>query len=154
VLMTGSGPQNRDEAVIPGFPIFKRIADFLTRRGLAVLRYDDRGVGQSSGDYTSATIQDFAADGKAAVAYLRARPDINPAQVGVLGHSEGGLYAAMMGADPDSGVAFIVSVAGSAVSGRDLLLHQNELVLRGAGVSNQLIQSQVDFLKAVFPLLE
>lgn len=153
-LMTGSGPQDRDEMVVPGFPIFKRIADSLTRQGVAVLRYDDRGVGQSTGSYNSASIQDLASDGRAAVAFLKTRADINPDQVGVLGHSEGGIYAAILGADPDSGLAFIIALAGTAADGRAVLRRQNELLLRAAGASDALLQSQFDFLEAAFPLIE
>lgn len=154
VLMSGSGAQDRDEMVIPGFPIFRLIADHLTRQGIAVLRYDDRGTGKSTGDYASASSFDLATDAQAAVDYLKTRDDINPDQIGVMGHSEGGLYAAMMGADPESGVAFIVSMAGPAVNGRDVLLLQNELILKASGASNELIQNQLDFLKNVYPLVE
>ncbi|MBC7809500.1 MAG: alpha/beta fold hydrolase, partial [Burkholderiales bacterium] len=153
VLMTGSGPQDRNEEVVPGFRIFEQIADHLTRAGVAVLRYDDRGVGESTGDYAATSIYDFASDGLAAVDYLRAREDIDPAQVGVLGHSEGGIYAAQIGANPDSGVAFIISVAGTAVPGEELLLHQSELILRSTGASQELIDSQRDFLIEAFPLI-
>lgn len=130
ILMSGSGPQDRDEVVVPGFPIFKRIADHLTRNGVAVLRYDDRGVGESQGDYKSTSIYDFAADGEAAIAYLQSREDINPDQVGVMGHSEGGVYASIIGANPDSGAAFIITMAGPAVDGKAILLRQNELILQ------------------------
>ncbi|MCC7209275.1 MAG: alpha/beta fold hydrolase [Anaerolineae bacterium] len=154
VLMSGSGAQDRDEMVIPGFPIFRLIADHLTRQGIAVLRYDDRGTGKSTGEYASATVQELASDGQAAVDYLKTRADINPDQIGVMGHSEGGLYAALMGANPESGVAFIVSMAGPAVNGKDVLLVQNEMVLKASGASDELIQNQLDFLNRVYPLVE
>jgi len=153
VLMTGSGPQDRNEEVVPGFRIFEQIADHLTRSGVAVLRYDDRGVGQSTGDYAATSIYEFAADGLAAVDYLRSREDIDPEQVGVLGHSEGGIYAAQIGANPDSGVAFIISMAGTAVLGEDILLRQNELILQANGTSQAMIESQLEFLNASFPLV-
>jgi pimeloyl-ACP methyl ester carboxylesterase len=154
VMMTGSGPQDRDEMVIPGFPIFKLIADDLTRQGIAVLRYDDRGVGQSTGEFNETSVQEFASDGIAGVAYLRSRDDINPAQVGVFGHSEGGLYSAMIGANPDSGVAFIVSLAGTAVPGMDLLREQNRLILEQAGASQAQIDLQLAMLDEINPLLQ
>jgi len=150
ILMSGTGPQDRDEIVVPGFPIFKRIADHLTRNGIAVLRYDDRGVGQSDGDYDTTSIYDFAADAEAAIAYLKTREDINPAQVGVMGHSEGGVYASIIGADPDSGAAFIISMAGPAVDGKDILLHQNELIMQTGDATDEQIQSQIDFLNSIF----
>lgn len=154
VLMTGSGPQDRDEVVVPGFPIFRLIADHLTRQGIAVLRYDDRGVGQSTGEFTETSIQDFASDGQAAVDYLKTRPDINAEQVGVLGHSEGGVYAAMLGANPDSGIAFIVSLAGPAVDLTEVLFLQNQLILISQGASDELIRSQFLFLEAAIPLIQ
>lgn len=152
VLMTGSGPQNRDEQILPGFPIFKYIADHLTPLGIAVLRYDDRGVAESTGDYAAATLQDLASDGKAAVAYLRSRADINPDEVGVLGHSEGGAYSAMLGADPDSGIAFIISMAGTAVNGLDLLKVQNQRIIEASGLGQDAIDAQLAFLDAAYPL--
>ncbi|MCL4251785.1 MAG: alpha/beta hydrolase [Anaerolineae bacterium] len=155
VLMTGTGPQNRDETVVPGFPVFKLIADHLTRNGIAVLRYDDRGVGQSGGDYDATSIYDFAADGEAAIAYLKTRDDINPDQVGVMGHSEGGVYASIIGAHPDSGAAFIISMAGTAVDGKELLLRQNELLMQSGDATDEQIQSQLDFLNSIFaPIAE
>jgi uncharacterized protein len=153
-LMTGSGPQTRDEIVVPGFPIFELIADHLTRHGIAVLRYDDRGVGESTGDYQAASVQDLASDGQAAVAYLRSREEINADQVGVLGHSEGGIYAAMLGADPDSGVAFIVSLAGTAVNGLDMLKEQNRLIMAAAGLPEDVIDTQLAYLDSAYPLVQ
>ncbi len=155
VLMTGSGPQDRDEIVVPGFPVFKLIADHLTRNGIAVLRYDDRGVGQSGGDYNSASIYDFVQDAEAAIQYLKTRPDIDPDQIGVLGHSEGGVDASIIGADPASGAAFIVSMAGPAVDGRSILLRQNEMIMQSAGASEAQIQQQLDYLNSIFgPITE
>ncbi len=152
VLMTGSGPQTRDEIVVPGFPIFRIIADYLTREGFAVLRYDDRGMGESTGDYDTATIYDFAADAQAAVNYLHTRDDINPAQVGVLGHSEGGVYAAILGADPDSGVDFIISMAGIGVSGKDVVIKQSQLILQAGGASQERVNRTAEQLEMLLPL--
>lgn len=149
VLMTGSGPQNRDAEAVLGFPIFRLIADALTRQGIAVLRYDDRGVGQSTGDYSAATIQDFAADGRAAVAYLASRDDIDAYRIGAFGHSEGALYAAMLGADADSGVAFIVSMSGTAVAGTEGILHQNRLALEASGLSEAYIHTYLEMLAQI-----
>jgi hypothetical protein len=155
VLMSGSGAQDRDEMVVPGFPIFRLIADHLTRQGIAVLRYDDRGTGKSTGNYAAASVHDLALDAQAAVDYLKTRDDINPDEIGVMGHSEGGLYAAMMGANSEeSGVAFIVSMAGPAVDGKDVLLVQNELIMKVSGSSDAVIQTQLDFLSTIYPLVE
>jgi pimeloyl-ACP methyl ester carboxylesterase len=150
VLMTGSGPQTRDEEIVPGFPIFALIADALTRQGVAVLRYDDRGVGQSTGDHSAASIQDFASDGQAAVRYLHTHADIDPAQIGVLGHSEGSLYAAMLSANPQSGVAFAVSLAGPAVVGYEGIIHQTAEQYRVTGVPQAFIDLQVRQLHDIF----
>ncbi|MEZ4668058.1 MAG: alpha/beta fold hydrolase [Anaerolineae bacterium] len=155
VLVTGSGPQDRDESLAPAAAIkpFRLIADALTRAGIAVLRYDDRGIGKSTGDFASATTPDFASDASAAIQYLMTRSDINPKQIGVLGHSEGGEVAAMLGAN-DPHVAFIVSMAGPAVSGADVLLLQNKLIMQAGGAGDEQIQLQLDFLQQAFGLME
>jgi dienelactone hydrolase len=91
ILISGSGPQNRDEEIpgVSGYQPFRVIADHLARNGIAVLRYDDRGVGGSTGDYATATSADFATDAEAALSYLLGRDEIDPEQIGLLGHSEG-----------------------------------------------------------------
>ncbi|MCA9914088.1 MAG: alpha/beta fold hydrolase [Anaerolineae bacterium] len=129
ILITGSGPQNRDEEIL-GFRIFQQIADHLTRNGIAVLRYDDRGVGESSGEYDTSTAADFAVDASAAVDYLLTREDINPDEIGLLGHSEGGIVAPMTAVMNDN-VGFVILMAGPAASGVDVLLLQQEMVLAG-----------------------
>lgn len=135
VLVTGSGPQDRDESLNPVAAIkpFRLIADALTREGVAVLRYDDRGIGKSTGDFATATTADFADDATAAIDYLLTRDEIDSDQIGLLGHSEGGMVAAMLAAN-NPNLAFVISMAGVAVSGRDISLFQNEhgLDLRGA----------------------
>lgn len=138
VLMTGSGAQDRDESMRPVTTLkpFALIADALTSAGVAVLRYDDRGVGGSTGDYATATVEDLAGDGAAALAYLRSRPEIDPTRIGLLGHSEGGLYAAQLAA-ADPGIAFVVGMAAPAVDGVSLLVAQNEAIQRAAGASDE-----------------
>ncbi len=121
-LITGSGQQDRNETVAGHRP-FLVLADYLTRRGIAVLRVDDRGVGGSTGDVARATSEDFAGDAIAAIAYLKARPEINPNQIGLVGHSEGGLIAPMVAVRvPD--VAFIVLLAGPGLPGDQILRTQ------------------------------
>ena len=133
VLLSGSGPQDRDESIPPVLlKPFALIADALTRAGVAVLRFDDRGVVRSTGDFASATTADFTADGRAAVAFLRSRPEIDPTRVGALGHSEGGLEVASMAA-ADPSLAFVVAMGGPAVPGVDLLVAQTEAIARAAG---------------------
>ncbi|MCC6804045.1 MAG: alpha/beta hydrolase [Anaerolineae bacterium] len=155
VLVSGSGPQDRDESLGGGIAMkpFRLIADALTRAGVAVLRYDDRGVGKSTGDFGSATVSDFAADAAAAIDYLLTRADINPDQIGLLGHSEGGLVAAMLGAgDPD--LDFIISMAGPSVNGRDVLLVQNRRLLEAEGATQEQIDSQVAYVEQLLNVLD
>jgi pimeloyl-ACP methyl ester carboxylesterase len=132
VLITGSGPQTRDEEVF-GFKVFATLADGLTRRGLAVYRYDDRGVGESTGTLATSTTADFAGDALAAVARLRETPGIDAARVGLLGHSEGGTAAAIAAARSRD-VAFVVMLAGTATPGDAVLRQQARdiAVARGA----------------------
>jgi hypothetical protein len=124
VTITGSGPQDRDGrlAGINGYRPFRALADTLGRRGVAVLRFDERGVGGSTGTYAGATTQDFAADVRAALAWLRTRPDVDPRRLALLGHSEGGLVAPMV-ATTDT-VAAVVLMAATAIPGRRILESQ------------------------------
>jgi hypothetical protein len=142
VLITGSGPHNRDEELL-GFKTFRIIADHFTRHGLAVLRCDDRGVGGSTGSKTLSTTADHADDVLAAVKLLQGRPDINPAQVGLCGHSEGGIIAPIVAAKSKD-VAFIVLIAGPAVTGDKLILFQLEVLMRGGGAGEEQIRKSLD----------
>lgn len=132
VMITGSGAQDRDEAIL-GHKPFAVIADALTRRGVAVLRLDDRGVGQSTGDFVKATETDFAADTEAAVRYLRARGEIDPRRIGLIGHSEGGLIAPMV-ANQDPRIAFLVLMAGPGAPMIDVLNAQRLALAPAMGV--------------------
>ena len=139
-LVSGSGPQDRDGATgaIPGYRPFVAIAEHLARNGIAVLRYDDRGVGESSGDYGTATEPDFVADARAALEFLLARSDIDAKRVGIVGQSEGGMIAAMIAA-ADSRAAFVISLAGPAVKGDELLLRQAERAAQAEGMSPSMV---------------
>ena len=151
VLISGSGAQDRDETVF-GHKPFWVLADHLTRRGLAVLRYDDRGVGGSTGDIAVATMPDFASDALAAVAYLAARPEIDATRIGLVGHSEGASVAPMA-ANRSGDVAFVVLLAGMGVNGRQLLEMQliaiNEAMGMPEAVTRQRSDLQVRLLDAV-----
>jgi pimeloyl-ACP methyl ester carboxylesterase len=153
ITMSGSGPSDRDSSLRPLTTLrpFAEIADALTRAGVAVLRYDDRGVGESTGDYSSATVQELAADGAAAIDYLLTRDDIDPERLGVLGYSEGGLYAAMLGAT-DPRIDYIVAMAPGVIDGVELLVGQNEALQRAAGTEEELIDLVVAFSAEVMPL--
>jgi len=132
VLITGSGAQNRNEELL-GHKPFLVLADYLTRNGIAVLRYDDRGTGASGGRFAGSTTQDFAADANAAFGYLKTRKEINPKKIGLIGHSEGGTIAPIVaGTSPD--VAFIVMLAGSAIPGDEILMLQNYLIGKADGM--------------------
>lgn len=131
VLVSGSGAQNRDEELFEHKP-FAVMADYLARNGIASLRYDDRGVGESTGDRTDATTRDYAADTDAAVKWLRRQHRFG--QTGVIGHSEGGMIAYMLGA-VDDGPDFIVSIAGPAVEGARILDYQNKTVFVRGGMT-------------------
>lgn len=133
VTITGSGQQDRDEyiAVAGGFRLFRQVADTLSRRGIAVLRLDDRGIGGSGGD-VNGTSADFANDIRAAIAYLRTRSDIDPARIALVGHSEGGLIAPMI-AVTDPQLAAVALLAGTAYTGREIIYYQIENGVRGGG---------------------
>lgn len=130
VLVSGSGLQNRDEELFEHKP-FAVIADYLARNGIASLRYDDRGCGESKGIYEDATTADFAQDAKAIVEYLRNSGHFS--KVGLIGHSEGGMIAYILGGQAKM-LDFIVSIAGPAVSGAEINAYQNKVSLINSGV--------------------
>ncbi|HWW15408.1 MAG TPA: alpha/beta fold hydrolase [Candidatus Dormibacteraeota bacterium] len=131
VLITGSGPQDRDESLL-GHKPFLVLSDYLTRHGIAVLRADDRGTAKSTGNFATATTADFATDTEAGIAYLKTRPEINPHKIGLIGHSEGGIIAPMIAArNPD--VTFIVMMAGSGVPGDEILVAQVQAIAESSG---------------------
>ena len=138
VLITGSGQEDRNETVFAHKP-FLVIADYLTRNGIAVLRYDDRGFGESKGNAANATSLSFADDAAAAVEYLLGRPEISPKKIGLAGHSEGGLIAPIV-ASKNKNIAFIVSLAGPGVSGYDILSKQTRDVLMASGSSEKEVE--------------
>ena len=131
LLMSGSGPHDRDETLM-GHKPFLVLADYLTRKGIVVLRADKRGVGKSGGDYSKAVMADFASDADAGVAYLKTRAEVDPHKIGLVGHSEGAIEAPMAAVhNPD--VAFVVMMAGTGVPGNELLPEQARLIEQGAG---------------------
>ena len=135
LLITGSGPQDRDESLMGHRP-FLVLADYLTRHGIAVLRADDRGVGKSTGTFAAATSADFATDAEAGIAYLQTRAEVDRRKIGIVGHSEGGLIAPMVAAR-NSSVAFIVLLAGSGVPGDRILAAQSALISEAGGLSHE-----------------
>jgi len=151
ILLSGSGAQNRDEQ-IGEFRIFRQIADHLTRNGIAVLRYDDRGAGNSTGDFASSTAADFAVDASAAVDYLLTRDDIDPTQIGLLGHSEGGIVAPMA-AGLNENVSFAILMAAPAAPGIDVLLTQYEFILETEGTEREVIDALIPTQRAILEAL-
>jgi len=150
VLVTGSGPQNRDEELM-GHKPFLVIADYLTRSGIAVLRYDDRGIGASKGDFGSATTLDFADDAQAAFTLLAARKEVDPKRIGIAGHSEGGLVAAIVAAR-DPAVAFIILLAGPGLPGNKLLELQNGALARASGLDDRIIDWSIQLNRKLYAI--
>ena len=144
VTVTGSGPQDRDENIgLQGFRPFRQIADSLGRRGIAVLRMDDRGTGASGGTFKGSTSSDFAEDVRAGLAYLRTRPEIRADRLGVLGHSEGALIAPMV-ADKEPTLRAIVLLAGIAQPGRTALHFQlKNLIEHNPKLTPEMRESQI-----------
>lgn len=152
LLITGSGPQDRNEELM-GHKPFLVLADDLTKRGIAVLRVDDRGVGGSNGNRDAATSEDFAADALAGVTYLKSRADIDPRHIGLIGHSEGAMVAAMVAAKSKD-VAFIAMLAGPGVKGADLLLLQARLISEVSGMPEGLRNFNQETQQRMFAIVE
>ena len=124
VLISGSGRHDRNESMMTHRP-FLVLSDYLTRNNIAVLRYDDRGFGESTGDFSKATTADFAQDVLSAVQYLKSRSDINPNQIGLIGHSEGGIIAPLA-ANQNSDISFIVTLAATGIPGSEVAVMQSK----------------------------
>jgi fermentation-respiration switch protein FrsA (DUF1100 family) len=152
VLISGSGPQDRNEE-LAGHKPFLVIADYLTRNGIAVLRYDDRGTAESEGDFGAATTQDHATDAESAVAYLKTRKDIDQQNIGLMGHSEGGIIAPIVAAKTDD-VAFIVLLAGTGIPGDELLLMQSKAIATAQGMSGVMLERSQEINKGVFTIIK
>ncbi len=152
VLIAGSAPYDRD-ATQSGHKPFMVLADHLTRNGIAVLRFDKRGVNQSTGTYEAADGRDFADDVLAGVNYLKTRPEINHQQIGLIGHSEGGVLAPMV-AVKSKDIAFLVLMAGATVNGKEIMLEQHALNRRADGVSEEIISKESSLLNQVYELVK
>ncbi|MFT4033075.1 MAG: prolyl oligopeptidase family serine peptidase [Siphonobacter sp.] len=150
ILISGSGPQDRDETLF-GHKPFKIIAEYLSNRGYAVLRYDDRGGGKANKIYTDATIDNFAKDAEAGLDYLKTRPEINSRKIGFLGHSEGGSIAPMI-ASKRKDVAFVILMAAPGRRHDVMMAEQNRDLFRAMGVDSNLVNLYVeDYYNKVFP---
>lgn len=152
ILITGSGSQDRNETVFGHRP-FLVLADHLTRRGIAVLRVDDRGIGGSDKGAPNATSQNYAEDVLAGVTYLKTRKEVDPKRIGLIGHSEGGMIAPIVVTkSPD--VAFIVMMAGMGQTGRDVVLMQGDLMSKTAGVDAQTVANVRRVYAGLFDILK
>jgi len=151
VLISGSGPQDRNEALM-GHKPFLVLSDYLTKKGIAVLRYDDRGTASSQGDFKSATTNDFATDVEAAVEYLLTRKEINTSKIGLIGHSEGGIIAPIV-ASRSSNIDFIVLLAGTAIRGDILLLAQQKYVMESLSYPPKYIENLSNINKGAYEIV-
>jgi pimeloyl-ACP methyl ester carboxylesterase len=151
IMITGSGAQNRNEELL-GHKPFLVIADHLTRNGIAVLRYDDRGVGKSQGDFITATSADMATDAEAAYYFLKNDPRIDKNSIGLAGHSEGGLIAPIV-ASSNPGIGFIISLAGPGVIGEKIIHRQNIDISLASGADEKDVRESISINKKLFAVL-
>ncbi len=152
VMVTGSGPQNRDEEIM-GHKPFLVISDYLTRNGVAVLRCDDRGTNASTGDYAKASSVDNADDALACIEFLKKHAKINPKKIGIIGHSEGGLIAPMIAAKTKD-VAFIIMLAGPGLSGDKILDLQRELISRAEKENEDSLKMDIALADKMFAIVK
>ncbi len=151
LLIAGSGPNDRDEALASHRP-FLVLADHLTREGIAVLRYDKRGIGKSTGSTDKATTVDLAADAQAGIAYLKTRKEIDPAKIALIGHSEGAMIAPLI-ASRTKDVAWIVLLAAPATFGEETLLNQSALIGKAADLTDEQLEASLNFDQAAYDLV-
>jgi uncharacterized protein len=152
ILITGSGPQDRDESLL-GHKPFLVLADYLTRRGVAVLRYDDRGTAKSTGEFVTATSLDFADDTRAVIEFVKNRREINGKQIGLIGHSEGGLIAPMIAAKSKD-IAFIVMLAGPGLVGEEILYLQGQAIMKAMNMPAEKLAEQRALQKRMFDMVK
>ena len=152
ILISGSGPQNRDEEIL-GHKPFLVLSDHLTRNGIAVLRYDDRGTSESKGDFKSSTTIDFASDVESAIEYLKSRQEIDWQKIGLIGHSEGGMIAPIV-AGKSRDIKFIVLLAAPGIPGDQLLLLQQQLIGKASGASEEQLKKTISVNKPAFDIVK
>ena len=152
ILISGSGAQDRDETILQHKP-FLVLADHLTRRGIAVLRVDDRGVGRSTGNVATSTSEDFASDVLAGIAFLKSRDDVDPKRIGLIGHSEGGLIAPMV-ASRSTDVAFISMLAGTGLPGDQIMYLQGRLIGKALGADEKELAKQREIQQRLFDIIK
>jgi len=151
LLIAGSGPNDRDESLASHRP-FLVLANHLTRKGIAVLRYDKRGIGKSTGSVDKATTLDLASDAQAALACLKTRKEIDPAKIALIGHSEGAIIASLL-ASRTKDVAWVVLLAAPATFGEETLLNQSELIGKAADLTDEQLEASLNFDQAAYDLV-
>jgi len=151
VLITGSGPQNRDEELM-GHKPFLILSDYLTRNGIGVLRYDDRGTNASTGNFGIATTFDFATDVESAVSFLKTRKEIDQKNIGLIGHSEGGIIAPIV-AVQDKDIRFIVLMAGTGISGDKLLLLQQKSIGGASNLKEDVLTESAEINRGLYDIV-
>jgi len=151
VLLGGSGPTDRDETVA-GHKTFLVLSDFLTRKGIAVLRYDKRGIAQSTGNYADAALEDFVQDAQSAFAYLKSRKEVDAKQLGIIGHSEGGILGSLL-ATRSSEVHWLVLMGTPVTTGEKTLLRQSELIARAGGLPEEQISRSLEFDRKAYAVV-
>jgi hypothetical protein len=152
VLISGSGPQNRNSEILE-HQSFWVISDYLTRNGIGVLRFDERGIGKSEGDFANATSFDFATDVEAALAYLKNKSGVDIRKIGLIGHSEGGMIAPIV-ASRDKSISFIVLLAGPGIPCSELLIEQNYLVGKTQGMTEEQLQEAQKVNQSLYTILK
>lgn len=153
ILISGSGPQNRNSELAPfNHRPFLVLSDYLTNNGIAVLRYDDRGIAESEGDFAKATTLDFASDVDAAISYLKTRNDVDSSKIGLIGHSEGGLIAPIV-ASKNNDVAFAVLLAGTGVNGAKILETQSRRAAELAGAQKEMLDENEKLTTIIYGII-
>jgi uncharacterized protein len=150
VLITGSGPQDRDETIF-GHKPFLVISDHLTKKGIGVLRFDDRGVGKSTGNFHSSTTADFANDVRSCIQFLKKQKNVRTDKIGLIGHSEGGIIATMVAAS-NKDIANVVLLAGSGISGEEIIYAQTEKMFQD--LNNIDIEKQVKLRRDLISIIK
>jgi len=152
ILISGSGPQNRDEEIMNHKP-FLLWADYLTKRGIGVLRFDDRGIGKSKGNFALATSFDFAEDVNSAVEYLKGRNDLSGVKIGLMGHSEGGIIAPIV-ASKRNDISFLVLLAAPGIKGSEIIVLQQGLIGKASGVSDAEIDKYSIITRNLYSIID
>ncbi len=151
ILISGSGPQNRDSEIF-GHKPFLTIANYLSEHGIAVLRYDDRGVAKSEGKFATATSNEFAKDVLSAAGYLKNKQNVG--KIGLVGHSEGGMIAQITAANSKTLIDFIVSLAGPGIHIKELMRIQNRIAVKGMGFSDTETEEYIKFISDSYEILD